>query len=144
MRALFKYLLNGLKYLVVQGIAEIGIVLVMVYLGINFEAMVYASTTGLFIENVQGVAWNIGMKTAVYGLFYVPLFAGISALLTWMNITDNLRYSVVNLFLSVLLFAVNSSLRDADHSEVSNLFIATILASVIIIMTVRMRENKER
>jgi hypothetical protein len=142
MKEIYKYLLNGLKYLVIQGITEIVLIVTLEYSG--FKILTDFSSTNLFIENIEAVVWSISMKTAMFCLFYLPLFVGISALLTWKNITNILKYSIINAFLNALLFMVYFALRNANFSEIANLFIATLLASTLIIITVKVMENKKR
>jgi hypothetical protein len=83
------------------------------------------------------------MRTAFFGLLYLPLFIGISAFLKWKNITNVLAYSIVNLFINILIFMINFSLRDLSFHEVSNLFFAMLLASAIIIVSVKIMNSRK-
>lgn len=141
MKAFFKYLLNGLKYLIIQGITEIVVIVILEYVGLR--VLSDFSRANLFIENVESVAWSIGMKIAMFCLFYLPLFVGMSALLSRKSIINSFKYSIINAVINILLFMVYFILRSADFSEVLNLFIATLLASAIIIAIVKIRGNKK-
>jgi hypothetical protein len=141
MKAFIKYLLNSLKYLAIQGLSEIVVIVILEYAGLR--VLSDFSRANLFVENVEDVAWSIGMKTAMFGLFYLPLFIGISALLSRKIIINSFKYSIINAVINIFLFIVYFILRSAEFSEVLNLFIATLLASAIIIALLKIRENKK-
>jgi len=76
MKTILKYLFEGLKYLIIQGILEVIVIVLLEYSG--FKVLLDFSKSNLLIENIAGVAWAISMKTAIFSLIYLPLFVLIS------------------------------------------------------------------
>ena len=72
MAKFFQYVLVALKYLIMQGFVEIILIVLFEYLGI--KVLMDFSRANLLIENVQGVAWEISMKTIMFSFIYIPLF----------------------------------------------------------------------
>lgn len=54
MKIFLRYFVTGLKYLIIQGIIEIVIIVLLEYLG--FNALLDFSRSNLFVENIEGVA----------------------------------------------------------------------------------------
>lgn len=134
MKIFFKYLFTGLKYLILQGIIEIIIIVISEYLG--FKVLLDFSKSNLLIENIEGVAWAISMKTAIFSLIYLPLFAVISSLLTWKKLGGNFIFSIVNALLSEALLLTLFLLKHLSFVEMLPPLISTLVASLIIILIV--------
>ncbi len=133
MTRFFQYLLIALKYLLMQGLVEIILIVLFEYLGI--KVLIDFSRANLFIENVQGVAWEISMKTIMFSFIYLPLFIVVSTLLWWRKLKNHLVYSFINVLLSLLLSLIFLLLlRQVDFSAVFNLLIVTLLSSVLILI----------
>jgi hypothetical protein len=125
-KSIFYYSVQGLKYLIIQGIIEILVILLFEYAGL--KVLGWFSRSSLFIENVEGIAWSIGMKSAMFSIIYVPLFVILSR-------RAIISYSLINLGLNSILYIIYIFiLRKASFSEVLPLSIATVLSSLIIVI----------
>lgn len=139
----FQNLLTALKYLLIQGLFEIAIIVFFEYVGI--KVLTDFSKNNLLIENIQGVAWEISMKTVMFSFAYIPLFIAASALLRKKGAKDIFLYGIINGVISILLSIVFLLfLRQATLSDVSNLLIATLLSSVLILVTIKIVSNSKR
>ena len=143
MKRFFKYLFTGFKYLLIQGFIEIVVIVALEYLGI--KVLSHFSKTNLFIENVQGVAWEISMKTIMFSFVYIPVFIGVCALLGWKKGVSSFVYGVTNallMFLFSILFLF--FLRHAVFSEVLNILIVTVFSSIIILVATKISAVSSR
>jgi len=139
----FQNLLTALKYLLIQGLFEILLIVLFEYTGI--KVLTDFSKANLLIENIQGISWEISMKTIMFSLVYIPLFMAASALLIKSEVNRSFLYGIINGTLSILLSIVFLLLlRKADFSDVSNLLFATLLSSVLILVIVKIRNNPKR
>lgn len=134
MKIFLRYFVTGLKYLIIQGIIEIVIIVLLEYLG--FNALLDFSRSNLFVENIEGVAWAISMKTAIFSLIYLPLFAVISFLLAWKKVTSKFKFSIINALLSIALLLILFLLKHLNFSEMLPPLMSTLIASLIIILFV--------
>lgn len=143
MAKFFQNLLTALKYLLIQGLFEILLIVLFEYAGI--KVLTDFSKANLLIENIQGISWEISMKTIMFSLVYIPLFMAASALLIKSEVNRSFLYGIINGTLSILLSIVFLLLlRKADFSDVSNLLFATLLSSVLILVIVKIRNNPKR
>ena len=141
-RKLIRYLFIGLKYLLIQGVVEIVLILGIEYLGV--KVLSDFSKANSILENIEGVSWEIVMKTLMFSIIYIPFFIWICVLLDWKKSKVNFRYSIVNTFLNLFLAVIFLVfLRKADISEVRNLLIVTVLASVLIFLIIREKDDKK-
>ena len=141
-RKLIRYLFIGLKYLLIQGVVEIVLILGIEYLGV--KVLSDFSKANSILENIEGVSWEIVMKTLMFSIIYIPFFIWICVLLDWKKSKVNFRYSIVNTFLNLFLAVIFLVfLRKADISEVRNLLIVTVLASVLILLIIREKDDKK-
>ena len=141
-RKLIRYLFIGLKYLLIQGVVEIVLILGIEYLGV--KVLSDFSKANSILENIEGVSWEIVMKTLMFSILYIPFFIWICVLLDWKKSKVNFRYSIVNTFLNLFLAVIFLVfLRKADISEVRNLLIVTVLASVLIFLIIREKDDKK-
>jgi hypothetical protein len=137
MKAFLKYLFTGFKYLLLQGVAEIVMILALEYMG--FQAMLDFSKSNLLIENIEGIAWAISMKTVIFSLLYLPLFIIISYWLTRNKMACTLSFSIVNALLSSLLLVTLLLLKHKDLGEMIVPMTATLFASFLIIIIVKIK-----
>ena len=141
-RKLIRYLFIGLKYLLIQGVVEIVLILGIEYLGV--KVLSDFSKANSILENIEGVSWEIVIKTLMFSIIYIPFFIWICVLLDWKKSKVNFRYSIVNTFLNLFLAVIFLVfLRKADISEVRNLLIVTVLASVLIFLIIREKDDKK-
>jgi hypothetical protein len=138
MKAIFENLLTGMKYLISQGLLEIIIILILEYL--RFGVLSDISTkNNLLIENIQGIAWGISMKTVIFSIIYLPLFVVINFLLAWRKLRSTFAQSIVNTILNIALLFALFLLKRKDFMEILPLLTATLIASLIIIVVVNRR-----
>ncbi|RFM32359.1 hypothetical protein [Chitinophaga silvisoli] len=127
-----KKLFAGFKYLIFQGAIEILLIITMEYLGIN--TLADFSKSNLLIENIEGVAWAIAMKTIIFSLLYLPLFLIIISLLSGKKTINASTLSIVNAILSVFLLLVLFLIKRLELSEMLFPLVATLIAALIIIV----------
>jgi hypothetical protein len=133
MARFFRNLLTALKYLFLQGLVEIILVVFLEYLDI--KVLMDFSKGNLLIENIQGVVWEISMKTIIFSLVYIPLFIALSSLLSNKKLSNSFLYVVINGVLSILLSIVFLLfLRQIAFPEVLNLLIVTLSSSILILV----------
>ena len=140
MKMFFKYLLTGLKYLIIQSSFEIVIIVIGEYFG--FKVLPDFSKNNLFVENVEGVAWAISMKAAIFSLIYLPLFAIICYLWAGTELKTKLMFGIVNALLDVTLLTILVLLKHLDFQEGLPPFVSTVIASLIIIVIIVLTRRK--
>jgi len=139
----FHYLLLGLKYLIIQGLVEIFLIVLLEYLGV--KVLIDFSKANLLIENVQGVAWEISMKTIMFSLVYIPLFIATLVLISRKKVKSNFLYGNINGILSIFLSIVFLLLlRKVAFSEVLNLLIVTLSSSILILIAIKIINRTNR
>ena len=91
-RKLIRYLFIGLKYLLIQGVVEIVLILGIEYLGV--KVLSDFSKANSILENIEGVSWEIVMKTLMFSIIYIPFFIWICVLLDWKKSKVNLKMMI--------------------------------------------------
>lgn len=134
MKRVLTYILVGCKYFVLQTFLEVVFILFLMYLGFSYSNMQVGNEQ--FYENVLGILWFHGFfKAIIFGIPFLVLFTSICLI---GNFKSKIRYSLVNLILSLSLPITIKFLRDLTFVEMGSVFIATILASLVIILAPRL------
>jgi hypothetical protein len=141
-----KYLLIGVKYFAIQLLIETFVVVILTYLGLPYSGLIVGgSSLGEVIIGTFG--FYTFYKAIFFSWLYLPLFASISAYKKYQN---QFAFSILNGVLClpfpllVLCFQWMVYDHDLDLINKLNLLIAPILTSALIIVIVKMIENRKR
>ena len=139
MKTFFKYLFTGFKYLFLQTIIEIILIIILEYLG--FNPLLDFSKSNLLIENIEGVTWAISMKTIIFCVMFLPLFIIIKYIMAWKNIKSNIMDSIINATLNATLLLTLYLLKHLDVAEILRPLIPTVMASLVIILIMKRKAS---
>lgn len=127
-----KCIFSALKFWFTQNVIELGVILVLGYLGI--DVMGDFCKNCLFIENIEATAWGIGIKTLIFLLPYLLLFTITSFIAYFKNAQNKLKYAYLNSFISCFLILLIGILKPNDTKEILLPLSATFIASILIII----------
>jgi len=140
MKPVLKYFLNGLKYFVLQTLLETALIVVLMYMGLSYSEMIVGGEP--LWEIIIGIlGYHAMFKSMIYSWIYLLLFITVGFIVKPKN---QVTFSFINGVLSLLLPLVILFLRGLTVLEMANVFIATLLASAIIIGAVKIMENRKR
>lgn len=129
---ILKQIFCALKFWFAQNIIELSVILVLGYLGI--DVMGDFCKKCLFIENFEATIWGIGIKTFIFLLPYLLLFTITSFIPYFHNIQTKLKYTYLNSLISCSLILLIGILKPHDTKEILLPFLATFIASILIII----------
>jgi len=140
MKPVLKYFLNGLKYFVLQTLLETALIVVLMYMGFSYSEMIVGGEP--LWEIIIGIlGYHAMFKSMIYSWIYLLLFITVGFIVKPKN---QVTFSFINGVLSLLLPLMILFLRGLTVLEMANVFIATLLASAIIIGAVKIMENRKR
>jgi hypothetical protein len=131
------FLLTAVKYFVLQTLGETFLIVILLYMGLQYSDM-FVGNEPLWEVAIGILGYHAFFKALLYGWIYIPVFVAIVA---FKNYTREFYYSVINYTLSLLLPLAILFLRDLTVKEMSSVFIATLLTSIIIMMLARLLEK---
>ena len=132
METFFKYLFNGIKFWIIQGVVEIFVIIILEYSGV--KVLMYFSRNELFIENFQGIASIIIYKTIVLSWIYVLCFL----LFSYVS-KERIKYAYFNVVLSLIWFGLMAT---DNLRESISIFLSTFIASIIILIFSSYKSSK--
>jgi hypothetical protein len=128
---ILKVISKGLQFWVTQNFIEVFVILGLGYLGI--DAMGDFCIKCLFIENLEGTAVGIGIKTLIFFLPYLLLFTVINFIPHFKGVQNKLKYAVLNAIISCSIITLIGVLKPKDLKEIFLPLFASFVSSLIII-----------
>jgi hypothetical protein len=129
MKSVLKYFLNGLKYFMLQTLLETALIVVLMYMGISYSEIIVDGEP--LWEAIIGIlGYHAIFKSIMYSWIYLLIFVTVAFI---VNPNKQVIFCFINGVLSLLLPLVILFLRGLTILEMANVFIATLLASAIII-----------
>lgn len=141
-----KYLLNGVKYFVIQLLIETFIVVIITYLGLPYSGLIVGGSS-LWSVIIGTFGFYTFYKAIFFSWLYLPLFAGISA---YKKYQSHFGFSILNgalcMLFPFLVLCFRWMVYDHDLYLIDELnpLIAPILTSALIIVVVKVIENRNR
>ena len=129
MKSVLKYFLNGLKYFMLQTLLETALIVVLMYMGISYSEIIVDGEP--LWEAIIGIlGYHAMFKSNMYFWIYLLIFVTVAFI---VKPNKQIIFCFINGVLSLLLPLVILFLRGLTILEMANVFIATLLASAIII-----------
>lgn len=138
MKQLFKYIVNGLKYFILQTLLETALIIILMYFGLPYSGILVGSEP-LWEIIIAVLGYHAMFKSLTYSWIYLLLFIVINF---YTKSEKQIIYSFINAVLSLLLPLSILILRGLTFTEMASVFIATLLASTIIIASVNASSAK--
>lgn len=132
MKQLFKYIVNGLKYFILQTLLETALIIILMYFGLPYSGISVGSEP-LWEIIITVLGYHAMFKSLIYSWIYLLLFIVINF---YIKSEKQIIYSFINGGLSLLLPLSILILRGLTFTEMTSIFIAALLASTIIIASV--------
>jgi hypothetical protein len=129
MKSVLKYFLNGLMYFMLQTLLETALIVVLMYMGISYSEIIVGGEP--LCEIIIGIlGYHAMFKSIMYSWIYLLIFVTVAFI---VKPNKQVIFCYMNGVLSLLLPIVILLLRGLTVLEMANVFIATLLASAIII-----------
>lgn len=132
-----KNISTALVFWIVQNVVETIVVLILGYIG--FDVMGEFCKNCLLIENIEGAAWGMGIKSLIFLLPYILLFVIISYVPLFNNNQSNIKNAFLNAVISCLIIILIGILRPDELLQMWRPLLATFVSSGLIILFLKLK-----